>query len=46
MSKIMSYLIEGEELGHLHYDDFTEKYVISREPVDENADKGDDNENI
>ena len=41
MSKIMSYLIEGEELGHLHYDEHTEKYVISREPVDESPEKGD-----
>ena len=41
MSKIMSYLIEGEELGHLHYGEHTEKYVISREPVCENTEKED-----
>lgn len=39
MSKIMSYLIEGEELGHLHYDEHTETYVIDREPVCENTEK-------
>lgn len=41
MSKIMSYLIEGEELGHLHYDEETDIYVIDREPVHENTKKED-----
>jgi|TARA_B110000902_G_scaffold80414_1_gene95565 hypothetical protein len=41
MSKIMSYLIEGEELGHLHYDEQTETYVIDTEPVYENTEKED-----
>ncbi len=41
MSKIMSYLIEGEELGHLHYDEHTVTYVIDREPVCENTEKED-----
>lgn len=41
MSKIMSYIIEGEELGHVHYDEITEMYEILREPSHETQDEGD-----